>query len=59
MDEHPLKPLTPSEAARSPLIRKIKSLDEFRPDQNAIDVVAGSEEGLAAELRRKLGMKQE
>ena len=53
------RPLTPAEAARSPLIRKLKSLDDFRPDQEAIATAVGGEDGLAAELRRHLGLKKE
>jgi hypothetical protein len=52
------KELTPAEAARSPLIRKIKSLDEFQPNRQAIDqATAVNEEALLTEIRRRLRVK--
>jgi hypothetical protein len=50
--------LSAAEAKKSPLLKKIKSLDDFKPDQNAIDeAVSVSEEAALASFKRKLGLK--
>jgi len=50
--------LTAAQAAKSPLIRKIKSLDEFQPDQGALDEATSvGDDAVKAELRRQLGIK--
>jgi len=47
-----------AKAAKSPLFKKLKGLDDFKPDQVAIDeATAVGEEAFRAELKRQLGVK--